>query len=64
MSNTNQAFGGFMQVAKQDKEVNPRVKLVNGDMGGITASAMQDEQGVRRQNRQVFNADFRRGGID
>ena len=36
-SNTVQAFNGFMQVAKNDKDINPKVVLVNGAMGGMAA---------------------------
>jgi hypothetical protein len=42
MSNTVQAFDGFMHAAKGDSAVNPKVKLVNGAMGGMTAKAIQD----------------------
>ncbi len=36
-SNTVQGFGGFMQVARDDKDINPKVVLVNGAMGGMAA---------------------------
>jgi hypothetical protein len=36
-SNTVQAFNGFMQVAQNDKEINPKVVLVNGAYGGMAA---------------------------
>jgi hypothetical protein len=42
MSNTVQAFDGFMRAAKGDDGVNPKVQLVNGAMGGMTAKAIQD----------------------
>jgi hypothetical protein len=41
-SNTVQAFNGFMQTAKADKSLNPRVVLVNGAMGGMSARMIQD----------------------
>jgi hypothetical protein len=47
MSNTNQAFDGFMRVAKDDKEISPRVVLVNGAQGGMTAAVIQDPEGGR-----------------
>jgi hypothetical protein len=42
MSNTNQAFGGFMRVTKEDADVNPKVVLVNGAQGGQTAALIQN----------------------
>ncbi len=48
MSNTNQAFGGFMRVARNDKEINPRLVLVNGAVGGMTASIIQNPDGGRQ----------------
>jgi hypothetical protein len=47
MSNTNQAFAGFLQVARGDKEINPRVVLVNGAVGGMTAAIIQNVPGKR-----------------
>jgi hypothetical protein len=47
MSNTNQAFAGFMRVAKGDGEINPRVVLVNGAQGGMTAQLIQRLDGGR-----------------
>jgi hypothetical protein len=41
-SNTVQSFNGFMQVAKTDKEINPRVVLVNGAKGGRSANMIQN----------------------
>ena len=37
-SNTVQCFNGFMDVAKEDKDVNPKVLLINGAVGGRSAS--------------------------
>jgi hypothetical protein len=42
MSNTNQAFGGFMRVAKDDADINSQVVLVNGAQGGMTAALIQN----------------------
>jgi hypothetical protein len=41
-SNTVQAFNGFMEVAKADPDVNPKLVLVNGAVGGMSASMVQD----------------------
>jgi hypothetical protein len=41
-SNTVQVFNGFMQAARDDKDVNPRLVLVNGAMGGMSAHMVQD----------------------
>jgi len=40
-SNTVQAFDGFMTVAKKDNDLNPRVVLVNGAVGGMAAEMVQ-----------------------
>ncbi len=49
-SNTVQAFNGFMQVAKGDEEINPKVVLVNGAVGGMSAAMIQDpDQGRGKQ---------------
>ena len=42
MSNTGQAFNGFIRAAKGDGGVNPKVVLLNGAQGGMTAHAIQD----------------------
>src|SRR5262249_7967735 len=41
-SNTVQAFNGLMQVAKEDPVVNPKVVLVNGAVGGMSAFRIQN----------------------
>jgi hypothetical protein len=41
-SNTVQAFDGFMQVTRADQELNPKVVLVNGAVGGMSAFLIQD----------------------
>jgi len=41
-SNTVQVFNGFMWAAGEDKERNPKVVLVNGAMGGMSAHTIQD----------------------
>ncbi len=47
-SNTVQAFDGFMQVARDDKDLNPQLVLVNGAVGGMSAAKIQnaDDNGV------------------
>ncbi|MCX7048148.1 MAG: heparinase II/III family protein [Candidatus Sumerlaeota bacterium] len=40
-SNTIQSFGGFMDAAQQDKDVNPLLTLVNGAHGGRSAFMIQ-----------------------
>lgn len=42
MSNTVQAFDGFMRAAKEDTRLNPHLLLVNAAHGGVTARAMRD----------------------
>lgn len=58
MSNTNQAFGGFMRVARGDVEINPRVVLVNGAQGGMTAFLIQNEDGGRRNQNGKQSAGY------
>jgi hypothetical protein len=41
-SNTVQAFSGFMEVAAEDRTINPRLLLVNGAVGGMAAFMIQD----------------------
>jgi len=43
-SNTVQAFDGFMSVAKGDPKINPRVVLVNGAVGGMSAEMVQQAE--------------------
>jgi hypothetical protein len=45
MSNTNQASSGFLRMAKQETDLNPRLVLVNGALGGMTASRIQNLDG-------------------
>ena len=40
-SNTVQAFNGFMNVAKKDTTLNPKLVLVNGAVGGMAAEMVQ-----------------------
>jgi len=41
-SNTVQAFKGFMDVSAEDRGLNPRLKLVNGAVGGMSAFRIQN----------------------
>jgi hypothetical protein len=41
-SNTVQAFNGFKLVAAGDQEINPRIVLINGAVGGMSAEMIQD----------------------
>jgi hypothetical protein len=47
MSNTMQAFSGLMRVARGDPKINPKVVLVNGAQGGMTAVLIQNVDGGR-----------------
>lgn len=42
MSNTTQEFSAFQQLANSDTDRNPRLLLVDGAQGGMTAAAIQD----------------------
>lgn len=44
MSNTTQAFSMFKQLADADKEKNPRLTLVDGAQGGMTAARIKDAE--------------------
>lgn len=48
-SNTVQVYSGFMQVAKDDKAIDPHVMLVNGAVGGMSANMIQDPDRGRGQ---------------
>jgi hypothetical protein len=45
MSNTNQASSGFLRMAQQETGLNPKLVLVNGALGGMTASRIQTLDG-------------------
>jgi len=42
MSNTQNEFSEFMDVAKKDSQINPRLKLLNGAQGGMAANFFTD----------------------
>ncbi|HLJ97153.1 MAG TPA: hypothetical protein VKU02_28570 [Gemmataceae bacterium] len=47
-SNTVQAFNGFMAVAREDNDLNPKLVLVNGDKGGRAAFMIQNPDDGRQ----------------
>lgn len=47
MSNTTQEFSMFQNLAARDEEKNPRVVLVDGAQGGMTAAVIQNLDGPR-----------------
>lgn len=59
MSNTQQSFAGFMQAARTAGGINPRVVLVNGAQGGMTAFAIQDPDDKRTGTRYWDTVDDR-----
>jgi hypothetical protein len=46
-SNTVQAYSGFMQVAQAERGLNPKLVLVNGAVGGMSANMIQHEDSGR-----------------
>jgi hypothetical protein len=65
MSNTVQAFDGFMRVAEHDSDVNPQLVIVNGAEGGVTARAMHDadDQGTGTRYWMSIDAKLRARGV-
>lgn len=53
MSNTTQEFSAFQRIAARDEDKNPRLVLVDGAQGGMTAAAIQDVEGPR--GKQFWN---------
>lgn len=45
MSNTSHEFNPFIDLAHKDPQVNPRLRIVNGALGGQTAERWVDPQG-------------------
>lgn len=68
-SNTVQVFQGLMQAAREDKELNPSVVLVNGAQGGMSAHMIQNPNNGRgamywsRLDEQLKNAGVTRGQV-
>ena len=58
-SNTVQAFHGFMEVAADDRQINPQVLLVNGAVGGMSAAMVQDADDQRTGTRYWNTVDER-----
>ena len=58
-SNTVQAFDGFMQVAQGDPNVNPKVLLVNGAVGGMSAFFIQDPNDHKNGTKYWATVDTR-----
>ena len=58
-SNTVQAFAGFMRVAQRDRDVNPKLVLVNGAVGGMSAAMVQDPDDQKRGTKYWATVDER-----
>jgi hypothetical protein len=58
-SNTAQIFNGFMQAAQTDREVNPKVVLVNGAVGGMSANMIQNPDDNGRGTKYWTTVDER-----
>jgi hypothetical protein len=56
-SNTVQAFSGFMEVARGDKDISPKVVLVNGAVGGMSANMIQNPDEGRGEKYWVTVAE-------
>jgi hypothetical protein len=65
MSNTSQEFTAFQQLARGDRDLNPRLVLVNGAQGGMTAAAIQDpdDKGRGTQYWRTVNERLRAAGL-
>jgi hypothetical protein len=64
-SNTVQAFAGFMEVAGTDKQLNPRLVLVNGARGGMSACRIQnpDDKGSGTAYWKTVDDRLRAAGV-
>ena len=62
MSNTSQAFTAFMRAARGDQGINPRLVLVNGAQGGMTAARIQDLNSPSGQKYWSVVDDALKGG--
>ena len=60
MSNTNTEFNRFMGMAHKDREINPKLVLINGALGGRTAERWIDPNGDTWQevNRLIAEKDL------
>jgi hypothetical protein len=63
-SNTVQAFDGFMTVAKKDNDLNPRLVLVNGAVGGMAAEMVQQsDTGRGKQYWETVDQKLKEAGV-
>jgi hypothetical protein len=63
-SNTVQSYQGFMQVAKDDKDINPRVVLVNAAVGGMSANMIQNpDEGRGKQYWVTVDERLKAAGV-
>ncbi len=58
-SNTVQAFAGFTKVAQRDRDVNPKLVLVNGAVGGMSATMIQKPDDQQRGTKYWTTVDER-----
>jgi hypothetical protein len=65
MSNTSQEFSTFQQLARGDDAVNPKLVLVNGAQGGMTAAAIQNPDDQERGTKfwQTIDERLRQAGV-
>jgi hypothetical protein len=54
MSNTMQASSGLLRMAKLEKDLNPKLTIVNGANGGMTADKIQNIDGGRTYSNGPF----------
>jgi hypothetical protein len=54
MSNTMQASSGLLRMSKLEKDINPKLAIVNGANGGMTADKIQHIDGGRSYNNGPF----------
>jgi Cu/Ag efflux protein CusF len=59
MSNTSQSSTGFRRALREASGINPRVVLVDGAQGGMTAAAIQDPEDTRTGARYWTTVDER-----
>jgi hypothetical protein len=53
-SNSNQCYTGFINVSKNDTDIDPHVVLVNGCMGALPAREAQKEDGKRGNDGALY----------
>jgi hypothetical protein len=64
-SNTVQSFSGFMEVAKDEPGLNPRLLLVNGAVGGRSANMIQnpDDNGKGKEYWETVDERLKTAGV-